>query len=224
MDAELTRFPLGESGRVRLDDDAYPTPALNSAALVLGLRKMGLRLPSVVLDPCGGAGQLARVAMTLAPGVDTVLSDISPRREAADLYATLASVDATIRADLESILCVTGARAVVSNPPFKKPLYAAILRNCLDLLARGDIELLAVMQRAQRAVDCKVGFLETALEPLFLGLIACPWRAWLWPQEPGQASPKGSYCWLVYTSTPRAHDQYGVCAVARSEAEEAIGA
>jgi hypothetical protein len=224
MDGDFTRPLIGESGRARLDDDAYPTPALNSAALVLGLRKMGLKPPPLVLDPCGGAGQLARVVMALAPGVDVQLSDISPRREAADLYATLASVDATIPADLESMLRVTGARAIFSNPPFKKPLYAAILHNCRDLLTRGDIELLALMQRAQRAVDCEIGFLETALEPLFLGLVACPWRSWLWPQQRGQASPKGSYCWLVYTSTPRAHDHYGVRAVTRSEAEEALSA
>jgi hypothetical protein len=147
---DFTRPLIGESGRARLDDDAYPTPALNSAALVLGLRKMGLKPPPLVLDPCGGAGQLARVVMALAPGVDVQLSDFSPRREAADLYTTLASVDATIPADLESMLRVTGARAIFSNPPFKKSLYAAILHNCRDFLTRGDIELLALMQRAQR--------------------------------------------------------------------------
>jgi hypothetical protein len=119
------------------------TTTLNSAALVLGLRKMGLKPPPVVLDPCGGAGQLARVVMALAPGVEG---------------------------------------------PAKR-----------DRLSRDG------------------------LEPLFLGLVAC-WRSWLWPQERGQASPKGSYCWLVYTSTPRAHDHYGVCAVTRSEAEEALSA
>jgi hypothetical protein len=223
MDAESHPL-IGESGRARLAGDAYPTPALNSAALILGLRKAGLRLPPVNLDPCGGSGMLARVAMRLEPCLDVRLSDIRPQRQAVDLYATLASLDASVPADLRSMLRVTGARAILSNPPFRKPLYAAIFRNCRDLLTRGDIELLALMQRAQRAVDCEIGFLETAGEPLFAALIACPWRAWLWPQAPGQASPKGSYCWLIYTSTPRAHDHYGVCAVTRSEAEEALGA
>jgi hypothetical protein len=80
------------------------------------------------------------------------------------------------------------------------------------------------MQRAQRALDSADGYLDTAGDPRFFSMVACPWRSWLWPQERGQASPKGSYCWLVYTSTPRAHDHYGVCAVTRSEAEEALSA
>jgi hypothetical protein len=217
------RDDLGESGRIRLDNDRYPTPALSSAALMLGLEKMGLMLPAVALDPCGGAGQLARVAMALAPGVEIWLSDIRPQLEAADLYATFASADATIPADLQSMLRVTGARAILSNPPFKRSLYARIFRNCLDLLRRGDIDFFALMQRAQRSVDCEIGGDETAFEPLFAGMIACPWRSWLWPQQPGQASPKGAYSWLVYAAPPRGHDHHRVYTIARTEAETALG-
>jgi hypothetical protein len=222
MDGDLTRPPLGESGRARLDDDAYPTPALNSAALILGLRKAGLRLPPVNLDPCGGSGMLARVAMRLEPDVDVRLSDISPQREAADLYATLASIDATIPADLRSALRITGARAVVSNFPFKRSVYGKIFSNCRASLALGDIELLAMMQRAQRALDSADGYLDTAGDPRFFGMVACPWRSWLWPKRLGDASPKGAYAWLLYTSTPRRHVHYGVYAVTSSEAEEAL--
>jgi hypothetical protein len=224
MDADLARPPLGESGRARVDGDAYPTPELNSAALAIGLEKMGLKLPTIALDPCGGVGQLARVLTSLMPGVAIRLSDLTPKRQAADLYATLAPADATIPADLELMLRIAGARAIVSNFPFKRQVYARIFTNCLELLTRGEIELLAVMQRAQRAVDCEAGARETAFEPRFFGIVACPWRAWLWPKQPGEASPKGAYAWQIYRSAPRGGVNYGVYTVTRNEAEAALGA
>jgi hypothetical protein len=97
-----------------------------------------------------------------------------------------------------------------------------VFRNCLDLLRRGDIDFFALMQRAQRSLDCEIGGDETAFEPLFAGLIECPWRSWLWPQQPGQASPKGAYVWQVYASPPRGHSHYGVYTVTKVEAEAAL--
>jgi hypothetical protein len=212
----------GESGRPRVANDDYSTPRLNAAGLVLGLRKMELALPRFTLDICGGRGDLARVVMALEPHVDLKLSDIKPQTATAVMYATLASVDATILADLESMLRITKARAIVSNFPFKRGLYRKIFHNCLALLRRGDIETFTVMTRAERPFDCDVGWRETANEQLFHALIACPRRSWLWPQEPGQAPPKGSYGWAVYRSVSRGREAYEVITVTKAEATNAL--
>jgi hypothetical protein len=56
----------------RNDHDFYPTPADLVASLPIGLSRLGLGLPPVALDPCGGDGALRR---GLAPvGVDVRLS------------------------------------------------------------------------------------------------------------------------------------------------------
>jgi hypothetical protein len=215
---------MGKSGRARRGDDSYPTPALNSAGLVLGLRKAGLRLPPVNLDPCGGSGMLARVAMRLEPGVSVQLADIKPQRQAADLYATLAPVDATILADLESVLRITKARAIVSNFPFGRGLFDPMIENALGLLRRGAIELVAVMQTEARALNTDIGFAQTALEPLFFGTIVCAWRAYLWPKKLGDPNPKGGYVWHVYTPAARPGAAYSIIPVSESQAEEALSA
>jgi hypothetical protein len=52
----------------RKDHDFYPTPADLVASLPLGLSRLGLGLPRVALDPCGGDGAMRGA---LAPfGVD----------------------------------------------------------------------------------------------------------------------------------------------------------
>lgn len=214
----------GKSGRARRGDDSYPTSALNSAGLVLGLRKMGLRLPPIVLDPCGGIGELARVVMRLEPGVAVQLSDVKPQRQAADLYATLAPIDATILADLESMLRITEARAIVSNFPFGRGLFDPMIENALELLRRGVIELVAVMQTETRALNTDIGFAQTALEPLFFGTIVCAWRAYLWPKQKGDPNPKGGYVWHLYTPAMRLGAAYSAIPVSESEAEGALSA
>ena len=161
MDTDSTLPRLGKSGRRRRRGDDYPTPALNSAGLVLGLRKIGLKLPPSVLDCCGGGGQLARVVMTLEPGVDIKLTDFKPQHEAADLYATLAPVNARIMGDLKSALRIIGARAIVSNFPFGRGLFDPMLENALELLRCGAIDLCAVMQTEMRALNTDIGFRQT---------------------------------------------------------------
>ena len=52
----------------RKENDFYPTPSDLAIGLALGLPRLGLELPRVALDPCGGDGALRR---SLAPfGVD----------------------------------------------------------------------------------------------------------------------------------------------------------
>jgi hypothetical protein len=223
MDAEPHPL-LGKSGRARRRDDSYPTPALNSAGLVLGLRKASLRLPPIVLDPCGGVGELARVVMRLEPGVAVQLSDVKPQRQAADLYGTLTPVDATILADLESMLRIAKARAIVSNFPFGRGLFDPMIENALELLRRGALELVAVMQTETRALNTDIGFAQTALEPLFFGTIVCAWRAYLWSKKLGDPNPKGGYVWHLYTPAKRPGVDYPVIPISESEAEGALSA
>jgi hypothetical protein len=77
---------IGSAPSSGKNNDFYPTPAELVAALPLGLSRLGLGLPRVALDPCGGDGALRR---GLAPfGVDVRLSDLYPDKyPAADGYS-----------------------------------------------------------------------------------------------------------------------------------------
>ena len=78
----------------RRDNDFYPTPSDLVASLPLGLSRLGLELPRVALDPCGGDGALRRC---LAPfGVEVRLTDLYP-----DMYPPLT---ATLRANRSMLL------------------------------------------------------------------------------------------------------------------------
>jgi hypothetical protein len=70
--------PRGESGRLRISHDNYMTPAENVAALSIGLNRAGITLPPIVLDPCGGSGELASKLMRLERAVRVALTDLHP--------------------------------------------------------------------------------------------------------------------------------------------------
>jgi hypothetical protein len=57
----------------RKENDFYPTPWDLATSPALGLPRLGLDLPRVALDPCGGDGALRRC---LSPFVDVRLSDL----------------------------------------------------------------------------------------------------------------------------------------------------
>jgi hypothetical protein len=44
----------------RKPNDFYPTPSELAISLAIGLPRLGLDLPRVALDPCGGDGASAR--------------------------------------------------------------------------------------------------------------------------------------------------------------------
>ena len=95
-----TAFKLTREHSYRLSvyqrraNDFYPTPSDLAISLALGLPRLGLDLPRVALDPCGGDGALRR---SLAPfGVDVRLSDLYPEMyPAADGYITSEPLDAS---------------------------------------------------------------------------------------------------------------------------------
>jgi hypothetical protein len=78
----------------RKANDFYPTPSDLAISLALGLPRLGLDLPRVALDPCGGDGALRRC---LAPfGVNVRLSDLYPEMyPAAEGYVTTQPLDAS---------------------------------------------------------------------------------------------------------------------------------
>jgi hypothetical protein len=64
----------------RKPNDFYPTPSELAISLAIGLPRLGLDVPRVALDPCGGDGALRQ---GLAPfGVDVRLSDLYPDKRA----------------------------------------------------------------------------------------------------------------------------------------------
>jgi hypothetical protein len=78
----------------RKANDFYPTPSDVAVGLALELPRLGLDLPRVALDPCGGDGALRR---SLTPfGVDVRLSDLYPDKyPGADGYVTNRALDAS---------------------------------------------------------------------------------------------------------------------------------
>jgi hypothetical protein len=209
----------GESGRLRIPHDDYMTPAENVAALSIGLDRAGITLPPIVLDPCGGRGELASELMRLAPAARVALTDLHPDLGAVSLYAASSPLDATVVADLELALRLSGARAIVSNPPFKSAVYPNIVRAGIELLRRDRIGVMALMQTGSHAIDSAIGYRETAAEPLFACMIACCWRTVLFDPRPGDKNGKRAHAWHVWTRDRRTRlESYPVVAVAKDEA------
>jgi hypothetical protein len=101
----------------RRANDFYPTPSDLAISLALGLPRLGLDLPPVALDPCGGDGALRRA---LAPfGVDVRLSDLYPEMySGADGYVTSEPHGASELEQLRRAFELAGdCTAIVTNTP-----------------------------------------------------------------------------------------------------------
>ena len=102
----------------RRNIDFYPTPSDLVASLPLGLSRLGLDLPRIALDPCGGDGALRR---GLAPvGVDVRLSDLYPDKySGGDGYVTSQPLDASEPEHLGYALELAGVgcTAIITNTP-----------------------------------------------------------------------------------------------------------
>ena len=114
----------------RKANDFYPTPSDLAISLALGLPRLGLELPPVALDPCGGDGALRR---SLAPfGVDVRLSDLYPEMyPAAEGYVTSQPLDASDPEHLKYAFEVAGAgcTAIITNTPHNTDEACAIMRT-----------------------------------------------------------------------------------------------
>src|SRR5580692_4986344 len=133
----------------RKDHDFYPTPADLVASLPVGLARLGLELPRVALDPCGGDGALRR---GLTPfGIDVRLSDLYPERyPEADGYATSQPLDAAEPRELRHAFELTGSdcTAIITNTPHNTVRACAIVRNLIALVEGQHVEFIAVLFRS----------------------------------------------------------------------------
>jgi hypothetical protein len=159
----------------RKDHDFYPTPADLVASLPVGLARLGLELPRVALDPCGGNGALRR---GLTPfGIDVRLSDLYPERyPEADGYATSQPLDAAEPRELRHAFELAGSdcTAIITNTPHNTVEACAIVRNLIALVEGQHVEFIAVLFRSIWGAE--PGRLPFFNRPSFHGEILCCWR------------------------------------------------
>ena len=157
----------------RRDNDFYPTPSDLVASLAPGLSRLGLGLPRVALDPCGGDGALRR---SLAPfGVDVRLSDLYPERYlGADGYITSQPLDASDPEHLQYAFELAGPAAIITNTPHNTAEACAIVRNLVALVEGQHVEFVAALFRSIWGAE--PGRLPYLNRPSFFGEILCCWR------------------------------------------------
>jgi hypothetical protein len=184
----------------RKENDFYPTPSDLAAGLALGLQQLGLELPRIAIDPCGGDGALRR---SLAPfGIDVRLSDLYPEMyPTADGYVTRKPLDPCEPEHLGHALELAGpaCKAVITNTPHNTSEACAIIKNLLGLVEGQDVNLVAALFRSiWGAEPGRLPFFNLAS---FYGEIGCCWRP-RWIAE-SKGSPIHSYSWYVWRRTPR---------------------
>ena len=199
MTARLHNYRL--SAYERKANDFYPTPSDLAMGLALGLPRLGLCLPQIALDPCGGDGALRR---TLAPfGVDVRLTDLYPElRAAAGAYLTAEPLDASEPNQLRHALDLAGSgcTAIITNTPHNTAEACAIVENSIGLVEEGQqVDLVAVLFRSIWGAE--PGRLLYLNRPSFYGEICCCWPPrWI---AGTTGSPMHAYTWYVWRQTPR---------------------
>ena len=184
----------------RKANDFYPTPSDLAISLALGLPRLGLDLPRVALDPCGGDGALRR---GLAPfGVDVRLSDLYPDRYlGADGYVASQPLDASEPEQLRYAFELAGAdcTAIITNTPHNTDEACAIVRNLVALVEGQHVDFVAALFRSiWGAEPGRLPYLQPAVllrrNPLLLAPSVDPWE---------QGSPMHAYAWYVWRKEPR---------------------
>jgi hypothetical protein len=184
----------------RQDSDFYPTPAELSTALALGLPQLGVRLPRIALDPCGGDGALRRGLASF--GINVRLTDLYPERHStAEGYVTHELLDAGHAESLRFSLELAGphCRAIITNSPHNTEDAMDIVKNLIALVEEGRLDFATALFRSIWGAE--PGRLPFLNRPSFLGEILCCWRArWL----PGtEVTPMHAYAWYVWRKEPK---------------------
>jgi hypothetical protein len=178
----------------RKANDFYPTPSDLVIGLALGLPRLGLGLPLVALDPCGGDGALRRCLATF--GVDVRLSDLYPEKyPTAGGYVTGEPLDASDPHHLQYAFELAGAgcTAIVTNMPHNTHEACAIVRNLVALVEGQKVEFAAALFRSIWGAE--PGRLAYLNRPSFFGEILCCWRPrWI---VGTQGNPMHAYAWYV---------------------------
>jgi hypothetical protein len=210
----------GLSRYQRRENDFYATPSDLAISLALGLPRLGLDLPRVALDPCGGDGALRRC---LAPfRVDVRLSDLYPERyPGAGGYITSQPLDASESEDLRHAFRLAGAgcTAIITNTPHNTKEACAIVRNLVALVEEQHVEFIAVLFRSIWGAE--PGRLAYLNRPSFFGEILCCWRPrWI---VGSQGSPMHAYAWYIWRKEPRSGPSLKV-RIGKSETITALSA
>jgi hypothetical protein len=111
--------------------------------------RLGLDLPRVALDPCGGNGALRSSLMPF--GVDVRLTDLYPDMyPAADSYVTSQSLDAAELEQLCHALKLAGSdcTAIITTTPHNTVEACAIVRNLVALVEGRKVEFAAALFRS----------------------------------------------------------------------------
>jgi hypothetical protein len=171
----------------RRANDFYPTPVSLAGGLLAGLWRAGLKLPMPIHDPCAGDGALLDGLGLTGSG-----SDLFPGAYPSDPRLLPAPVDARDPKAVARVL--NGARAIVSNSPFKEDALP-VAESMVELVRAGNVEMAALLFPAPW---------ETAGSPRRVALmramdlrIVCCWRP-IWiegTKRPG----KLSFAWHVWT-------------------------
>jgi hypothetical protein len=183
----------------RKANDFYPTPSDLAVSLALGLLRLGLKLPRIALDPCGGDGALRR---GLAPfGVEVRLSDLYPEMyPAAEGYLTSQPLDASEPEQLRHAFDLSGeCMAIITNTPHNTKEACAIVENLIALVEGQQVEFVAALFRSIWGAE--PGRLPYLNRPCFYGEILCCWRPRWIPGSEG--SPMHAYAWYIWRRTSR---------------------
>jgi hypothetical protein len=184
----------------RKENDFYPTPSDSAAGLAIGLSRLGVVLPRVALDPCGGDGALRR---SLAPfGVDVRLSDLYPEMyPTAQGYITGQRLDASDPEHLKYAFELAGpdCTAVITNTPHNTREACAIVENLIALVLGQHVEFVAALFRSIWGAE--PGRLPYLNRPSFYGEILCCGRPrWI---AGSKGSPMHAYTWYIWRKTQR---------------------
>jgi hypothetical protein len=196
------------SAYARKANDFYPTPSDLAISFALGLPQLGLRLPRVALDPCGGD--------------DVKLSDLYPDMyPAAEGYVTSQPLDASEPGQLRHALELAGSdcTAIITNTPHNTHEACAIVENLIALVEEQRVEFVATLFRSIWGAE--PGRLPYLNRPSFYGEMLCCWRPRWIPGSEG--SPMHAYAWYVWRSTPRSGPSLKV-RVAKHETIAALSA
>jgi hypothetical protein len=181
-------------------NDFYPTPCELAVSLAFGLPRLGLELPKVALDPCGGDGALRRCLVPF--GADVRLSDLFPEMyPTTDGYVTREPLDASNVEHLRhaSELAGSSCRAIITNAPHNTREACAIVSNLIELVEEHHVDFVATLFRSIWGAE--PGRLRYLNCTSFYGEILCCWRPrWIAGSE---GSPMHAYAWYVWRRTPR---------------------
>jgi hypothetical protein len=188
------------SAYARKENDFYPMPSDLAISLALGLPRLGLDLPSVALDPCGGGGALRRALRPF--GVEVRLSDLYPDKyPGADGYVASQPLDASEPEHLQFAFELAGAgcTAIITNTPHNTDEACAIVRNLIALVEEQNVDFVAALFRSIWGAE--PGRLPYLNRPSFFGEILCCWRPRWIPGSEG--SPMHAYAWHVWRKERR---------------------